>query len=100
MRACFYRTQKEGTDGQESGTQSVRPKFFDQMIVDTGTAERALLWTQELGVTLPALEIALHRAGPLLNDVREELGMARLYIFPRDDKVMERLIANGMVQRD
>lgn len=32
------------------------------------------------------------RAGPLLNDVRGELGMARLYI-PRDKNVMERLIA-------
>jgi preprotein translocase subunit SecD len=61
-----------------------RPKVFDHMIVDIATPERASFWTRELGVSLPSLLVALHRVGPLLNDVREELGMARVYIYPRD----------------
>jgi hypothetical protein len=69
------------------------------MIVDIATPERASLWMHELGVSLPTLQLALRRAGPLLNDLREELGMARVYVFPRDDKVMQRMVANGIIQR-
>ena len=69
------------------------------MIVDIATPERASFWTRELGVSLPSLLVALHRVGPLLNDVREELGMARVYIYPRDEKVMERLVTNGTIKR-
>jgi hypothetical protein len=75
------------------------PKMFDHIIVDADTPERARIWTQELGVSLPALQLALHRAGPLLNDIRQELGMARVYIFPRDDRVMQRFLNNGLIQR-
>ena len=77
----------------------MRPKFFDHMIVDIATPERANFWTRELGVSLPSLLVALHRVGPLLNDVREELGMARVYFYPRNQKVMERLLANGTIDR-
>jgi hypothetical protein len=77
----------------------MRPKLFDHLIVDVDTPEHARLWTQELGVSLPRLQLALHRVGPLLNDIREELGMARIYFFPRDEHVMQRFLNNGLIQR-
>lgn len=50
---------------------------------------------KELGVSLPALKLALHKAGPVLNDIRAELGLARVHIFPRDDRVMQQMLAHG-----
>jgi hypothetical protein len=77
----------------------MRPKLFDDMIVTMDTPEHARLWMAELGVSLPTLQLALNRVGNRLNDVREELGMARLYIFPRDDRVMQRFLSNGLIQK-
>ena len=77
----------------------MKPKLFDHIIVGLDTPEKAKFWQDELGVSLPTLQVALHRAGPLLNDIREELGMARIYIFPRDHVVMERFITIGLMQR-
>jgi hypothetical protein len=41
----------------------------------------------------------MSKAGSRFNDIREELGMARLYIFPRDDRVMQRFLQNGLLER-
>ena len=77
----------------------MRPKQFDEMIVSFETPERIALWENELGVPYSVLQSAVRNAGPLLNDVREELGLARIYIFPRDDRMMQRMLANGAIQR-
>lgn len=76
----------------------MRPKQFDE-IVSFETPERIALWENELGAPFSVLQSAVRNVGPLLNDVREELGLARIYIFPRDDRVMQRMLANGAIQR-
>jgi hypothetical protein len=68
-------------------------------LLDIDTPENERLWTSELGVSMPALQLALYRFGPRLNDLREELGMARVYIFPRDDRAMQRFLDNGLIER-
>jgi hypothetical protein len=75
----------------------MRPRFYDHILVALDTPEQAALWTSELGVSLPRLKLALHFAGPVLNDVRAELGLARIYIFPRDHRVMQRMLAHGAI---
>lgn len=88
-----------GTFVSTASCSGMKPKFLDHLIVDLDTPEEAKLWQDELGVSLPALRVAMYRVGPRLNDIREELGMARIYIFPRDHVVMERFITNGLLQR-
>ena len=73
----------------------MRRYFFDHILVTLDTPEQAGLWMKELGVSLPVLKLALRKAGPVLNDIRAELGLARVYVFPRDDRVMQRMLAHG-----
>ena len=77
----------------------MRPKLFDHMIVSLDTPEQIQLWTKTFDVSLPGLQLAMSKAGSRFNDIREELGMARLYIFPRDDRVMQRFVENGLLER-
>ena len=32
-------------------------------------------------------------------DIQEELGLARVYFFPRDEHIMQRYLNNGLIQR-
>jgi hypothetical protein len=75
----------------------MRPRFYDHILVSLDTPEQAALWTSELGVSLATLKLALHNAGPVLNDIRAELGLARIYIFPRDDRVMQRILSHSAI---
>jgi hypothetical protein len=77
----------------------MRSTEFDDMLVTLETPEQAAFWVNEFGVSLPTLMLALHKVGPRLNDVREELGLARIYVFPRDTTIMQRMLANGILQR-
>jgi hypothetical protein len=77
----------------------MRPKLFDDMIVSLDTPEQVQLWTKEFDVSLPGLQLAMSKAGNRFNDIREQLGMARLYFFPRNDSVMHRLAENGPLER-
>jgi len=76
----------------------MRPKFFDDMIVSLETPEQVRLWTTQFGVSVSDLELAMARAGNRFNDIREELGLARIYFFPRDDRVMKRCVDNGVIK--
>ena len=71
------------------------PRFYDHILVTLDNPDEEALWTTDLGVSLPTLKLALHAAGPILNNVRAELGLARIYIFPRDDLVMQRIMTHG-----
>jgi hypothetical protein len=68
----------------------MRPKFFDHIVVALDTPEQQKLWMEELGVSAPTLDRVVKKAGPFLNDVRAELGLARIYLFPRDDLTLQR----------
>jgi hypothetical protein len=63
------------------------PNLYDDMRVSIETPEQAAMWVNELGISIPTLMLVLKKVGPRLNDVREELGMAWVYIFPRDEIV-------------
>ena len=77
----------------------MRPKLFDDMIVSLDTPEQMQLWTNTFDVSLPGLQLAMSKAGSRFNDIREELGLARFYFFPRDDRVMQRFLDNGLLER-
>lgn len=78
----------------------MRPDLLDDVLVTVDTPEQAAMWMNEFGVSLPTLMLVLHKVGPRYNHVREELGMARVYLFPRTEVVMQRMIANGTLQRN
>ena len=77
----------------------MRPEFFDDMIVTLETPDEVKLWTGQFGVSLPSLQVAIHKAGNRFNDIREQLGLARIHIFPRDDRLMQRLMDRGLLQQ-
>ena len=72
----------------------MRSHVLDHVIVSVETPEQAGLWTAEFDVSLPLLELAIDRAGNRFNDIRE--GMARLYFFPRDDRMNQRFLHSGL----
>jgi hypothetical protein len=74
----------------------MRSHVLDHVIVSVETPERARLWTAEFDISLPSLELAIDRAGNRFSDIREELGMARIYFFPRDDRTNQRLLQRGL----
>ena len=74
----------------------MRSNLLDDVIVDVDTPGDVQLWTTEFGISLPLLEAAIARAGNRFNDIREELGLARLYFFPRDDRVNQRFLQRGL----
>jgi hypothetical protein len=76
----------------------MRPKFFDHLIVSLDTPELIQLWTNEFDVSVPGLQFAMSKAGNRYNDIRQQLGLARLYIFPRDERVMQRFVQHGLLQ--
>ena len=78
----------------------MRPTLFEDMIVSLDTPEAAKLWTAQFNVSLAGLQLAIAKAGNRFNDIREELGMARLYFFPRDEHVMRRFVEHGLLQKD
>ena len=77
----------------------MRPKFFNDMIVSLDTPELVRLWTKEFDVSLPGLQLAIAKAGNRFNDIREHLGLARLYFFPRDERV-QRFMQNDLLSRE
>lgn len=58
------------------------PELYSQIEVGTESMEDRLFWANELGVTEEVFCNAVLKAGRRLNDVRAELGLARILIFP------------------
>jgi hypothetical protein len=89
LGACLQIRRRFGTAsgqrnyGRSAELTEMRPKLFDDMIVSLGTPEHVALWVNEFGVPYEAIRAAIQKVGPRFNDIRDELGMARVYIFPR-----------------
>ena len=58
------------------------PKLYDHIEVDIESPTARLFWTNELDVSEKDLRLAVLKAGCRLNDVRAELGLAQILIFP------------------
>jgi hypothetical protein len=58
------------------------PDLFKVLKVDIFDATQRRMWAQELEVTEADLCRAVLKVGQRLNDVRAELGLAEILIFP------------------
>jgi hypothetical protein len=58
------------------------PKLYSQIKVSIESPKERLLWANELGVSEKDLCLAVLNVGDRLNDVRAELGLAQILIFP------------------
>lgn len=74
----------------------MRPKLSDDVIVSLDTTDNAACWQREFNVSLPALKLAMMKAGHRYNDIREELGDGSPLPIQTRRRIMRRFVGPGV----